>query len=345
MSKHNNKFCGVVDVHSDNNSVTSSVQVEDILEASDDSVFKALSDSLPWVISILAHVAIFLVLLFVMLFEPVPARVAKPTGLGKMSAVNMSIKQSRSFRKKTNEAKKSSSVAPSSNSNSSSIQSSASLSDTNVNVVGKLGSGGGKRRGPRGITNSKDNGTGIKVIFDSGDNLSPENTIFLMDISGSMQGSIGKVKNELYKSIARLNSSQTFSVIFFAEGEPKVLSNWSKLKYASDINKGNAAKFINKAQAAGQTNAVKAISKAFKVYNNSKKHLKKGTVIYLLTDGEFENSDKVIKKVQEMIRSNPDVAICTFLYCDSEEEEADAADVLKKIAEITGGSYKYVPAE
>ena len=314
-------------------------------EQGDDSILAALAGSMPWVISILVHIGLFLALLFIVLFEGTDPTAGEEVQDSKAISIVKHNKPVGGKHSKNPTPSKSQSTTPATSPTPSPVDApSTSESNTSVNMAGQLGGGGQKGGGRKGIANGAGKPGGGDGNF-MGAPAVAQNVIFLMDISGSMQANLPSVKKELRKSLRQIKSPQTFHIVFFSEGKPLVLKNWTKLKTATRKNKRSALKFIKTIDAAGSTDAVKSIEKAFKIYNDSKRFLKKGTVMFLLTDGAFDDSEKVIKMVENMAAKNKDVAICTFLYCDSEEDEPEAVEILKKIAEITGGQYRYVEPE
>ena len=324
------------------NSAVKSVNQVDQFE--ENSTMRTLADSLPWVISILAHIALFLVLLFVVLFEGEDPSAGEEANAVKAITISSPKIEAGKFSKNPEAAKSVSKTLATSPVPSPAESVSNDVSETQINMVGKIGAAGGKPSGRKGLLpqGKQAGSTGTEIW---GQNTSARNIIYLMDISGSMQANLSTVKRELYQSLAKLKSGHAFHMVFFSDEKPLVLGNWSKLKPATQRNKRKACKFVKDLVAAGSTDAVKSIGKTFAIYNNSKKFLTGSTVIYLLTDENFDNPQKVLSMVKKLAESNKNIAICTFLYCDSEENEPEAVDTLRQIAKITGGKYKFVEAE
>lgn len=182
-----------------------------------------------------------------------------------------------------------------------------------------LGNGGGNQY-PR--TNFQGLGGSFKDV------------VFVIDRSGSMMEHFDELKYEMIKSISHMSSSQTFHIIFFATGKPIEMSP-STLKPAQIENKREALNFLKEVTTSGQTDLLPALQRGYAVLNNSRESRK---LIYLLTDGEFENEQAVLN----FVKQNPTVTVCTFLY-GSQSAKAEA--ILKQIAEESKGSFKKVEVD
>ena len=151
-----------------------------------------------------------------------------------------------------------------------------------------------------------------------------KNVVFVIDRSGSMTCTIDYVKFELKRSIRELDEADEFHVVFYSSGPPLEMPT-RRLVNATEWNKQLAFEFVDGIFAQGETDPSKALEQAFAVGPE---------LIYLLTDGEFDRS--VVNLVK---RLNADKCVMVhtigFLYRTGEE-------VLKKIAEQNGGTYRFV---
>lgn len=130
---------------------------------------------------------------------------------------------------------------------------------------------------------------------------------YLVDCSGSMQGVFGSVKNNLKKSIGKLDADQYFYIIFFGNNRLAEFGE-GRLVRASARSKTQACDFVDRIRPAGETNAIEALERAVQIRDNFGKA---PAIIYFLTDG-FELSDEQ-----------------TWFFCDKTEK------LLKKFAPLT----------
>ena len=152
---------------------------------------------------------------------------------------------------------------------------------------------------------------------------------FVIDRSGSMTDVMMYAKYELNRSISQLRPADHFYVVFFSAHAVQPLPA-GKLVPASDENKQAAAKFIDGIVPMGKNDPAGGFRLAF---------AQKPDVIYLLTDGELDQS--VIKLVKDL---NADSRTKVNTVCLSFGIH-DGGEVLKQIAEQNGGVYKNADLE
>ncbi len=162
--------------------------------------------------------------------------------------------------------------------------------------------------------------------------------VYLVDCSGSMLDALDVVKHEMVRSISFLDSSegQTFHVLFFSDGKP-VENPSRRMVPATEGNKRAAAKFMGGVRAAsttGQTNPIPGLQRAFRALQSVPAD-KKGKVIYLLTDGEFYDNERVLQAVRKLNAAGK-VRIYTALYGS---RSPMAIKTLKQIARDSGGEF------
>ncbi len=163
--------------------------------------------------------------------------------------------------------------------------------------------------------------------------------VYLVDRSGSMLESFDLVRKELLRSISRLSEQQTFHVIFFNDGDP-VENGPRRLVPATTDYKREAAANLMKIQAfskSGVTDPIPAIKRAFEVLSRVRSG-KKQKLIYLLTDGEFQNNEKVRKTIRALNKDGQ-VHVNTILYVVRNPE---FEQFLRQIAQENGGKFKFV---
>jgi hypothetical protein len=175
-----------------------------------------------------------------------------------------------------------------------------------------------------GIGNGTGSGTGHGEFFSIPMDEKAHKIVYVIDRSGSMTDSIDYVKYELRRAIGNMDEKTAFHVIFYSSG-PFIEMPAKALVAATDENKKAAFAFVDSIIPNGETDPSKALERAFAVGADC---------IYLLTDGEF--ADTVPDLVKKL---NPKgaVTVHTIGFINKTGEA-----VLKKIAEQTGGKYKFV---
>jgi hypothetical protein len=104
---------------------------------------------------------------------------------------------------------------------------------------------------------------------------------YVVDCSGSMQGRLAMVQNQLKNSIQTLQPDQYFYIIFFKENS-LIESAHGRLTRATPKSKKAAFDLIDSITFSGPTNAINAIERAM----NIRDYLGKSpALIYFLTDG------------------------------------------------------------
>lgn len=165
----------------------------------------------------------------------------------------------------------------------------------------------------------------VTKFFASGGNA--YNIVYLVDRSASMTDSIEPLKRELKRSIGELQPMQKFHIIFFSSGKP-VEGPAGDLTWATDQNKQRYFEFLGTIQAQGQTDPQWALQRALQLNPD---------LVYLLTDGVFP--EKMANQMIEWAKLHK-VKINTIAYLLE-----SGGSLLRKIAEQTGGIYKFVSEE
>ncbi len=292
-----------------------------------------LAGAMPWVISMLFHLGLFLIMMFfvfIVLQEETPEDVIIPDAVmsenpgGRMTQSEMTSKasktsqqsQQRQFVRQTQ------------------VTADAGKTTKPVDIIG-VGGGGAASAGAMSMGTA--GGGGPKsTFFGTGGNAF--NVVYVIDRSGSMVDTFDLVRLEMLRSIGLLRDTQMFHIILFAEGRP-IENGARKLIPATRKNKKDAATFLADVTPETQTDPVPALSRAFDVLRGAKK---RGKLIYLLTDGVFPDNKKILETIQAKNSGKEKVYINTFLYGT---KPAAAVDVMTKIAEMTGGRYIFVPHE
>lgn len=198
---------------------------------------------------------------------------------------------------------------------------------------GPPGGGGGSGKGLFGIP-----GGNVKKV------------VYVCDISGSMMGLRRTLLDiELKRAVDSLNVTQAFNIILFRDagderGEPYVAMSSTSLMLATAKNKGYAADFIGRYDLRGMSDPIPAFKAAFPM---------KPELIFLLTDGELLEPEKVIQTLAELNVSKK-VKINTILLLSTDADQAsrersiaeEGEQTMKQIAQMHGGTFKLVrPAD
>jgi hypothetical protein len=156
---------------------------------------------------------------------------------------------------------------------------------------------------------------------------------YVVDCSGSMQGMMGQVQQQLKDSIKNLLMDQYFHIIFFGDGKLFEFGD-GKLVRSSQKNKTAAYTFIDSIRAGGRTNAFKALERAVQIEDGSEM---KASVFYFLTDGfELANdeSESLYKQAAGLIkRFAPSSKINTIGFWPTEQDRS----ILRAISALSGG--------
>ena len=173
------------------------------------------------------------------------------------------------------------------------------------------------------------------------------NIAYVIDRSGSMHKTFGIVREDMISSIVRLIADepgeppddrvdQSFHVILFADGEP-IEHDARRLVPATADNKASACTFLQAVQPGGQTDPIPALERAFAVLGRAADP-SQGTVMFLLTDGDFPDNQEVLDTIHKLNR-NKTVMINTILFG---RRTAEAERIMDQIATQNGGRYKFV---
>ncbi len=309
-------------------------------EDQDDGALAAMADYMPWVISGLLHVGIFMIMLFFVFLAGQTEKKKKQTIIpsaefSETPGGAMTESQSQSQNQSSATAK----------SPTKSKTSSVNTGKTSTPLDSLMGAVGGASAGGAPSMGTRTSGGGGPQGSFMGMGGNAYNVCYVIDRSGSMIDTFEEVKMEMLRSIARMDRRQKFHIILFAQNKPQE-PNFRSAPPAkvNDENKITAAKFLDDVISVGQTDPVPAIRRAFDVLS-SRHVVRPGRLVYLLTDGVFPDNKGVlseIKKLSSRLPEDKKVMICTFLY-GNKPPEAEA--VMKQIAKDTGGRYKFVQRE
>ena len=293
---------------------------------------KAIAKTMPWVVSVLFHVALALVMMFaamIVIRNRVPEGMIIPDAF--LSDMPGGVMKPALQPKLLHTPK----VAPVQQRQASRRPAEIDTGRTEEKIELIAAGGGGGALNPFSLESGGQ--TSVKTSFyGSGGNA--HHIVYVVDRSGSMIDSFDFVRLEMLRSVSRLRPPQDFHVILFASGDP-VENKPSRLVPADYEHKEQLAEFLSGIRPGGQTDPTPALKRAFAVLDNSSKL--RGKLIYLLTDGVFQDNAKVLAAIRKANASGQ-VLINTYLYG---HRPPKAVEVMKQIANENGGLYKYVPAD
>ena len=165
---------------------------------------------------------------------------------------------------------------------------------------------------------------------------------YVVDCSGSMYGQMYQVRKKLKESILNLNSEQAFSILFFMDGKQIRMTGSGTLTAATTKAKSEALKLIDEVRPAGSTDAAHALERAMRLRGPNGASPE---VIYFLTDGfnlDADRADLFVEKIDEFRKS---LAPSAVMHTIGFWPEATDVQLLKDMAQKTGGNYipvKYI---
>ncbi len=182
------------------------------------------------------------------------------------------------------------------------------------------GQGQGKQPGGEG----GEGGSGGGGFF--GVSLAARSVVFVIDRSGSMHGPrFERVQQELDHAINALNESQSFNVLMYNTEVNSIFQHdrEGNLQKANRLNQKTARRRVSYTQPQGGTEGALAMRHALGI---------KPEAILFLTDGEFEIN------LQEVFRLNKQGTVIHTITLGN----GRSAPLLKRLAELTEGSYQHV---
>jgi hypothetical protein len=200
-------------------------------------------------------------------------------------------------------------------------------------IEGAMAGGSGSGSGGKGSFDAiaslgAAGGGGGKGVGFFGTRARADSVIFIVDMSGSMEGHrFDRAVEELIHSLNLLQPTQKF-FIFFYNGVtyPMFEQRNSKLLPATSGNRAKAAKWIKAFRPEGDTAPEDAIERALKM---------KPQVIYFLTDGEIPNTTR---STAQRFNTEHKTVIHTIAF-----EYEGGAEQLRGIAVDSKGKYRFVP--
>jgi hypothetical protein len=302
----------------------------------------ALTIIMPLVISVLFHLGLFLVMLFVVMFAyetRIPEDVTVPNA-------TLTDTPSRMAERRDQPVERSRVQRPGErrSERESRLVTGSGRGEEEAQVIG-LGAGSDASAGLHDLDTVAAGGGPVGETEFFGLGAMAYHIVYLIDRSGSM-GMLYKfrsVSEEMVRSLSQLKPAQDFHVVLFHSGEPLQLPS-THLVTATMENKRRAAEKLQEVvpESTGRhlTDPREALEQAFDVLEAAGDA--RGKLIMFLTDGVFDGTTN--EAVLEMIRARNvegQVHINTFLY--AEGRDPVAVEVMRQIAEENGGTFQYVP--
>lgn len=154
---------------------------------------------------------------------------------------------------------------------------------------------------------------------------------YIVDVSGSMQGpKLQTLRTELIESITSLMEHATFYVVPFSN-DAAPLGNRTKWTQANEAGKKWLREQATGLTAYGGTNPLPAFQVVFELNPRP-------DAIYFMTDGLFE--DTAVTEISKMNKRGRKIPIHCIGF---DLQERGAEDLLKRIAEESGGRFTAVP--
>ena len=159
---------------------------------------------------------------------------------------------------------------------------------------------------------------------------------YVVDCSGSMYGQMYRVKEQLKRSILKLDSQQAFCVLFFMDGKQLLMTGSGRLESATVRSKSQALELIEKVKPAGSTDAIYAMECAMRLRDE------KGycpEIIYFLTDGFDLDESGSLFFVETVGGLRQSYAPSAVLHTIGFWPQTHDRKMLKTLAANTGGDY------
>ncbi len=177
--------------------------------------------------------------------------------------------------------------------------------------------------------------------------------IYAVDRSGSMARAFDQVRVEMIKSIRDLKPPVRFHIVLFAANRT-IEGPRRGLVPATDMYKAEAVRFLARVNCVGTTTALPALKRAFAAFDAAPEN-RPGRLLYVLSDGDFagvtggstyrtpggrrlQGNEAVVRWLRDH-NADRDVMINTLLL---HGRDASAFEVLRTVAAENGGVFKYV---
>lgn len=303
-------------------------------ESVGDEVNAFLLSLLPWTISLLFHVGVVLLAIFVVWSTIDPLRqdeevIIPIARLSVTPGAPLTMKTTKKkIKSKTRVMTKSIRETPTNLSNK---------VDAKIPLIGATGGSPGKAS-PFGSTVRTESGARA-TMYGSGGNA--KRLAYIIDASGSLLDSMPFVINEIKRSISELSDQQSFTIIFF-QGDDVIEVPPQGLKKATSDLKQQVINWVDLGSGnivpQGGSSPVKAIKRALRY---------KPQLVFLLSDNitgraQYEmNQKRLLAEIKQANASHTKINTIQFLYPDP-LTKVGLKPTMELISDNTGGIYKFV---
>ncbi len=299
-----------------------------------DEVNAVLLSLMPWGISILFHVGLVLLAIFVVwsTIDPLTQEEEVVIPIARLSVtpgapLTMKVTKKK-IKSKQRVMTKSVRQTPTNLSNK---------VDAKIPLIGASGGSPGKAS-PFGTTVRIESGARA-TMYGSGGNA--RRIAYVIDASGSLLDAMPFVINEIKRSVSELSDQQTFTVVFF-QGDDVIEVPPKGMKKATSDLKQQVIKWVDMASGnivpRGSSNPVKAITRALRY---------KPQLVFLLSDnitgrGQYEmNQKRLLDEIKKANTAHTKINTIQFLYPDL-LTAVGLKPTMELISDSTGGIYKFV---
>jgi Ca-activated chloride channel family protein len=176
---------------------------------------------------------------------------------------------------------------------------------------------------------------GIKGFDHDRANLPAANLVFLVDVSGSMQGAnkLELLKTSLKMLTRQLRKQDTVSIVVYAGASGVVLEP------TSGDNKAKIVAALDRLQAGGSTNGAAGIELAYAIAEQA--YVKEGiNRVLLATDGDFNVGTVDLEQLKNLVekKRKSGIALSTLGFGSGNYNDA----LMEQIADIGNGNYAYI---
>jgi len=152
--------------------------------------------------------------------------------------------------------------------------------------------------------------------------------VFVLDVSGSMQGKLATLVDGVEKSLGQMNAADRFRILAFSDGATDLLGGWAA---ATPENVGAAIQAVRGLQPGGGTNLYAGVELALRGLDADR-----ATSVLLVTDG-VTNEGVVDPRAFQRLMQAYDVRVFGFLLGNGANWP-----LMRLIADTSGGFYAAV---
>ncbi len=315
---------------------------EELDDAEDvgDEVKAVLVRMLPWALSLVGHAAVIVIAVLAVFFiseldeeeeRPIIPSIQLSDDPGAPLEMQMTEELEDSSAQQAVVQTNVASVTPSNVEFTADVFANAGVGAVSGNPFGNTGVGVGTSTG----------------FFGSGGNA--RSVVFVIDASGSLIDTYPFVIDELKRSILKLSDEQAFHVVFFTGTTDRpvyALGQRGRMFRGTQNDKNRVIDWIDidshNVEIGGSGDPITGIQAALALQPE---------LLYLLSDnitgtGQYEvNRGRLLREVADANRSNTKINTIQFLYPDAVNPDDRSQWTLWRMAEATGGRFKFVSAD